>query len=236
MMDDRAFRREARRRNNPWMRLVTGFSILAFGLIAWLDQMGRIDAHDYLRWWPLILVATSLAHFARKQWVGGLIWMVVALMFMPSIPYIPDFRFWKILALWPLLITAGGLTLIGQAMRSSGGGERFHAFAWMGGNGMLVTSNELAGGDAVAVMGGCDVNLVNTKITTMAEVDVVAFWGGIELRVPKDWVIENRVMGLFGASTNRTSNPTEGDGPRLVVRGSAIMGGVEIRNAKEVTA
>ncbi len=236
MMDDRAIRREARRRKNPWMALVTGLSILAFGLIAWLDQLGRIDAHDYFRWWPLILVATSLAHLARRQWIGGIIWMCVALMFMPSIPLVPDFRFWKILGLWPLLITAGGLTLIGQALRGSGSGERFHTFAWMGGNGSQVTSADLAGGDAVAVMGGCDINLTSAKIVTMAEVDVVAFWGGIELRVPKDWVIENRVIGLLGGSSNRTSNPTEGDGPRLIVRGSAIMGGVEIRNAKEVTA
>jgi len=54
--------------------------------------------------------------------------------------------------------------------------------------------------------------------------------------VPPDWVIENRVLPLLGGVTNRATNPTSGDGPRLIIRGSAIMGGVEIRNPKEIAA
>jgi hypothetical protein len=106
----------------------------------------------------------------------------------------------------------------------------------MGGSSRRVSTEDFVGGDAVVVMGACEVNLANSKIASVAVIDVLAFWGGIDIRVPKDWIIENRVVPLLAGFSNRTTNPTSGDGPRLIIRGSAIMGGIEIRNPKEVAA
>jgi len=237
MTDERSFAREARRRDDPWTRLVFGLSILTVGVIAWLDHLGRIDADDFRPWWPLILIAIGLAHLMSRRWIGALIWTLIGLSWLPELSFFPHFKWWNVLGLWPLLIAAGGVTLIQQALRpmrkDSATSSSFRAFTWMGGSGRKVASNDFAGGDAVVVMGGCEINLANAKIESVAVIDVLAFWGGIEIRVPKEWVIESHVTGLLGGYSNRTTNPTEGDGPRLIVRGSAIMGGVEIRNPKE---
>ena len=40
-MNGEDFKRNARKRDNPWIRVVIGLSILGFGLIAWLDHLGR---------------------------------------------------------------------------------------------------------------------------------------------------------------------------------------------------
>src|SRR5439155_13902828 len=112
----------------------------------------------------------------------------------------------------------------------------FRALAWMGGSGRTINSHDFVGGDAVVVMGGAEVNLADAKITSEAVIDVLAFWGGIDIRVPKDWIIESHVTPLLGGYSNRTTNPTSGDGPRLIIRGSAIMSGIEVRNPKEVAA
>jgi len=34
-------------------------------------------------------------------------------------------------------------------------------------------------------MGGCEINLADAKITKEATIDVLAFWGGIDIRVPR---------------------------------------------------
>ena len=242
MIDDREFRREARKRNNdnPWVRLVGGLAILAFGVIAWLDHLGRIDGNDFLRWWSLILIALGVAHLLNKQWIGAAIWFVFGLAFMPPLPFLPEFHFGDVLGIWPLLISAGGITLIMQALRPKAkdiaNGGSFRAFAWMGGSGRTINAQNFVGGDAVVVMGACEVNLANAKIVSEAVIDVLAFWGGIEIRVPADWIIEEHVTPLLGGFSNRTTNPTSGDGPRLIIRGASIMGGVEVRNPKEVEA
>lgn len=234
MNNDRALRREARRRDNPWAGLVIGSAILAYGVIAWLDHLGRIDGDDYLRWWPVALIAMAIAHLLNRQWIGAIIWFVIGVAFMPYL------NLNDVLGVWPLLISAGGITLIRQALnplpKDQPNRGSFRALAWMGGSGRTVNSPDFVGGDVVVVMGACELNLVNSKITHEAVVDVLAFWGGVEIWVPPDWVIENRVLPILGGVTNRAANPTSGDGPRLIIRGSAIMGGVEIRNPKEMAA
>jgi hypothetical protein len=62
-----------------------------------------------------------------------------------------------------------------------------------------------------------------------AVIDAFAFWGGIKILVPEGWVVTNKVLPLLGGTDDR-SRAVEGAGKQLLVRGSAIMGGVEIAN------
>ena len=57
-----------------------------------------------------------------------------------------------------------------------------------------------------------------------------AFWGGIEIRVPEDWEVQVKGTAILGGYGDETRT-IEGDGRKvLVVTGTAIMGGVEIKN------
>ena len=58
-------------------------------------------------------------------------------------------------------------------------------------------------------MGGCEINLGDAKITSEAVIDVLAFWGGIEIRVPRGWRIENHVLAILGGVVDKT----DGNGP-----------------------
>ncbi len=245
LWEARLLRRERRHRsraasNDSWIRLVIGLSILAVGIVAWLDRLGRIDGNDFLAWWALILIALGLAHLPQRRWVGAGIYLILGLIFLPPLPFLPHFRLAELLGLWPLLISAGGVALVRQALQPAAkdmpGSGAFHAFAWMGGNVRTIAAEDFLGGDAVVVMGGCEIDLTNARITREAVIDLLTFWGGIEIRVPRNWIIENHVNPLLGGVAVHTKNPKDGDGPRLIVRGSAIMGGIEIRNGKEVAA
>jgi hypothetical protein len=236
---NRAMRRVrgVRRDANPWSRLVLGATILAFGLIFWLDQIGRLNARDYLPWWPLILIAGGLSLLTRRRWIAATVDIVIGVIFLPSLPFLPHFRLGEILDLWPLLITAAGVTLIAQALRpvakDARGAASFRAFAFMGGSGRSIGSSHFVGGDAVVVMGACEINLMAASINGEALIDVLAFWGGIEIRVPRGWRIENRVTEMLGAFANNTTPPVSDDAPRLVIRGSTIMSGIEVTNPRE---
>lgn len=226
------------RRDNTWSRVVFGTAILAVGVIVFLDHQGRIDASQYLRWWSLILIGLGLAHLPERRW-GSAAWLIVAgIVFLPRLPLMPRFYIRQLIACWPLLISFAGATLVWQALRPAGPAAsqagRLKAITVMGGNGRTVGSSEFAGGDAVAVMGGCEIDLRNAVLTRDAVVDVLAFWGGIGITVPRNWIVEPRMAAVLGALVDKTAKPAATNGaPRLILRGSVIMGGIEIRNPKE---
>jgi hypothetical protein len=230
-------RRAARKRaDNPWARLVWGLAILTAGVIGWLDHTGDLHARDYLEWWPLVVIALGLAHLPQRQWVTTVVLVGIGMLFLPSLPFLPHFHVALILGLWPLLISYGGVALIRQALspaaKNAAANNSFHTVAVMGGVGRGVASSDFVGGDAVAVMGGCQINLGAAKITKEAVIDVLAFWGGIEIKVPRGWRIENQVLPILGGIVDKTERDVPAGAPTLIIRGSAIMGGVEVKHPK----
>lgn len=230
-------RLHARKRgDNPWARLVWGMAILAAGVIGWLDHTGELRAADYLEWWPLVLIAMGLAHLPQRQWVTTIVLVAIGLLFLPPLPFLPHLHLSVILGLFPLLISVGGVALIRQALspaaKNAAETNSFHTVAVMGGVGRGVASSDFAGGDSVAVMGACQIDLRDAKILKEAVIDVLAFWGGIEIRVPRGWRIDNQVVAILGGIVDKTERDVPADAPTLIIRGSAIMGGVEIKHPK----
>ncbi|MEA2237510.1 MAG: hypothetical protein QOC81_2234 [Thermoanaerobaculia bacterium] len=225
-----------KRGDNPWARLVWGAAILTAGVIGWLDHTGSLHASDYVQWWPLVLIGLGIAHLPQRQWVSAVVLTAIGVLFLPPLPFFPHFRLATILGVWPLLISFGGVSLIRQALspaaKSAAKADSFHTVAVMGGVGRAVASSDFAGGDAVAVMGGCEINLAGAKITNEAVIDVLAFWGGIDIRVPRGWRVENHVMAILGGVVDKTDSNVPTGAPRLIIRGSAIMGGVEVKHPK----
>jgi hypothetical protein len=62
-----------------------------------------------------------------------------------------------------------------------------------------------------------------------AVLEVFALWGGIEVRVPPDWSIVSNVDPILGGYEDDTQPPKE-ESKRLIVRGTVIMGGLEVSN------
>ena len=83
----------------------------------------------------------------------------------------------------------------------------------------------------MAIMGGCEIDLRRAAIAAdEAVIDVFAFWGGIELRVPETWHVVGRVTPLMGGYEDKTSQVQQAGGKRLVIRGLVVMGGVNVKN------
>jgi hypothetical protein len=61
-------------------------------------------------------------------------------------------------------------------------------------------------------------------------VDVFVFMGNVEIRIPRDWTLESQVSAIMASFEDRTDVPIDASAKRFVVRGSAFMGNVEIRN------
>jgi predicted membrane protein len=104
------------------------------------------------------------------------------------------------------------------------------AMAILGGVSRGNNSRAFRRADLLAIMGGCEIDLRQAAINGEAVIDVFAMWGGIEIRVPEDWTVVSRVVPLMGGIVDKTRPPQGASAHRLVLRGCAFMGGIEIKN------
>jgi len=85
---------------------------------------------------------------------------------------------------------------------------------------------------AVAFMGGCHLDLRHAEIDgPEVVITAIAFMGGIQITVPEGFDVEMNVFPFMGGRELKLRNvPIIPGSPRLVIRGFAMMGGVEVRS------
>jgi hypothetical protein len=90
-------------------------------------------------------------------------------------------------------------------------------------------SPHFRGGDLTAIMGGGKIDLREAQIQDEAVLDIFTLMGGLEIQVPDGWIVEPRFTPILGGYQDRTNRVTVGT-RRLVINGTAIMGGVTVFN------
>lgn len=218
-------------------RLIVGLAILVLGALWTLDNLNVLESEDFTEWWPAVLILIGIVQFTNRRTnrVGPILLMIAgALLLASSLDYI-DFSIGDLI---PLAIAAWGAKLVWDALaRRSARPEiqysdsTIHAFAVMGGVHWHSTSHEFRGGDANAIMGGVEIDLrdVQVKPGEPVIIDAVAVMGGVEIWVPRGWRIDADVLPIMGAFENKATAASE-NGPVLTVRGTAIMGAIEVKN------
>jgi len=218
--------------------LVFGLVIIAVGVLFTLDNLGLADARQYWRWWPsaVILVGVAKLWQARDGMsnpIAGVFFLLVGAWFQLHTLDVIDRELWNF---WPLLLVFIGSMIVyqglrGKQVRASGDpADTLSGVAILGGWSRKSSSTSFRGGELTAMLGGCEVDLRNAAIHGDAVIDVFAMWGGIEIRVPEDWTVINRVTPLMGGVEDNSRPPVGTSPHRLTIRGVVVMGGIEIKN------
>jgi predicted membrane protein len=128
-------------------------------------------------------------------------------------------------------IEHGGAAVAGQTTTGTDTSDTIRAIALLGGVKRKCVSQDFRGGEVTAIIGGCELDLRHASISSgRAVIDTFAFWGGIQIKVPQEWSVELQGTPILGAFDDKTVR-AGGDGSKvLVVRGVALMGGVDLKN------
>ncbi|KAF0091535.1 MAG: conserved membrane protein of unknown function [Fusobacteria bacterium] len=107
--------------------------------------------------------------------------------------------------------------------------DELNAIAVLGGVEKKVVSQNFKGGKADAFLGGVVLDLTEIKLTSDAVIDVNAFMGGVEIKLPSNIRIRSDVNGFLGGVEikHRSVEPT-GE-YILILRGTAVLGGIEVK-------
>jgi predicted membrane protein len=233
----------ARSRSGFSSRLAIGLFIIALGVVFTLDNLGVIEGHSLLRYWPVffVLVGTVRLIGARgvSQVISGLFWLFVGTWALLHELGVVSISIWR---LWPVWLIVVGLNMIVRrpggnrswgkmGIRDTNDDSRVKVIAIMAGVDRKLTSQAFSGGDATALMGGVTLDLRQAQMEGgRAEIDVFAFWGGIELYVPLDWMVRIDATPIMGGVEDSRRGVTADPNKTLVLRGGVLMGGIEIKN------
>jgi predicted membrane protein len=226
------------------VQVTLGLAIIGMGILFLLDRLDILNLRGVIRFWPTVFIVVGLVKLADAKTPTGYLLgaaLVAAGVMMTlrhlGLPYL-NFR-----ALWPLVLIGVGCAVVYKALagrkRFSAGmldkvGEEgdesvVNATAILGGFERRITSQTFRGGEATAIMGGCVLDLRDASIEGEAVLNVVAVLGGITLKTPTDWTIILHGTPILGGFEEKTAKPPN-NSKRLVITGTAIMGGVEVRN------
>jgi hypothetical protein len=217
-------------------QLVAGLVAMAVGLLMVLENFGLLQARRIVPFWPVALIGVgtyrlydSLRRRARPA--GHVMALLGIGLLLANFGLI---RAWQALAAF-LLIAGATLTL--RSLRRAPRGiepvdlpanpdlDLFSFMSYI----TRATGGGFRGGNVTAIMGACEIDLRRAQAAGDAVINVFAFWGGIEIKVPPDWIVEGRGIAVLGAFEDNSRHP---DDPRqkLIVTGMVIMGGVEVKN------
>jgi predicted membrane protein len=223
-------------------QVVLGLLVIAMGFLFLLDNLDILDMHRAISFWPMVFIVVGTVKLCdtRTQGgmlVGGALVGAGVLLTLDRMDVI-DFN-WR--AMWPLFLIGFGAFLlyksvtgrrrVGMASLKDGALEDdvIDITAIMGGFDRRITTPHFRGGEITAVMGGCSLDMRNSSIEGEAVINVFAFWGGVTIKCPPDWTVILHGTPIMGGFEEKTV-PAPDTSKRLVIRGYAIMGGVEVRN------
>jgi predicted membrane protein len=211
------------------IKLVAGIFFTVLGVLLTLDNLDIIDAGRVLRFWPVVLIVVgvlNLNHAGRR----GLSIVAIALGTLMVAARAHLLRF-SLFDLWPLLLIGAGLLIVLRAFGVSAPVQRSSLWSVLNTRKVTIDPDKLHGSQIISFMGGSTIELTNTgEHEGPVVVEVLAMWGGIEIRVPSGWEVIAEAVPVMGGIDIKTVGAP--GGKQLVVRGLVFMAGMEIKNVR----
>jgi len=235
----------AEKRNNIFnLTLMFGILIILAGVLALLRNLDFYIPVNIWSLWPVILIIIGLNKLVQPKEYRNTLWasvlLIIGVLFLLNNFDIIHFGIGEF---WPVILILVGFLIIKQGTRSSRkdslGKDEINLSFILGGGDFNFSSTQLRGGDVLAIMGGGTLNLKEADMYgDVMTIDVFALMGGVEIIVPDRWQVTMQGIPFLGGMENKTSSRAPADDSassseikkQLVIKGMAIMGGVEVKN------
>lgn len=213
-------------------RLLFGMLLIFVGASFFVDQLGINLGFNLFSLWPLFLVALGLSLIIRNSWLGGLLLLFLGVGFLSS-----NFLSFSIFSLWPLIIIFFGIMVLVRPKEqwnpstATVTSQIINESIVFWGIDKKVQSESFKGGKLDCVFGGGKLDLREVQIAPEgATLSLNCIFGGIEVLVSDQMRIQTDGSGAFGGWENNFRSSSDETLPILRLTGSAVFGGISIKN------
>jgi predicted membrane protein len=251
---------------SPTPKFVIGACLVLVGVVLALEQLGVLQAHHVLRFWPAALIIIGLVMLQRAEKhsaLRALILIVIGGWLLLNTLGLVSLDLWEFIVPILLVLFGARIMMHNQSSRSDasrdlpgmvpptgaappapgpggfnssplGSSEPVHAslFSLLGSSKRRWGKTVFRGADTTAFMGGCELDLRDALMGSgeLAVVDVFVMMGGVNIFVPPHWTVSQEIVPLMGGVHDKTHSVPSNPAQHLLVRGTVVMGGVEISN------
>jgi len=227
----------------PGGTILLGAILVGIGAVVLLSNLDVFHFHFNLGdWWPVILIVLGVVQLWEGRnlfdFSGLLLILLGGIFLMANLDVIGWGDVWQ---WWPAVLILLGVSILfrgkpailpGSARGAAPSGEAsLHVSNILAGSDRRVTSQEFKGGDVSNILGGVEIDLLEAKLAPgdwLLSVSTVL--GGVDIRVPRDWRLEVQPTTMLGGIDDHTHQNPDAAGGKLVVKVSALLGGIEIKN------
>ena len=118
----------------------------------------------------------------------------------------------------------------GQVHETTSGEDVVDSVTRMGTVKRRFTSRNFRGGHVTTVMGYTIIDLTSADINGTVRLEVTQTMGGTRIIVPTDWEVRSGIHAvLAGFEDNRAKPEVTNPGKVLIVDGTCVLGGIEVR-------
>lgn len=217
-------------------KIFWGIVFVLVGMGLTLDIFEILPFMQYFgMWWPVLLIIFGLIELVAdpRRYLSALIMIGVGAMFQLDKLYDFQISVWSLLL--PFVLIVVGIRIIFGSQKKvetdAKPADYTNTTAIFGASEVSSSSKQYKGGIMTALFGGAKIDLTKAKIEDTAVIDVNVAFGGGDIIIPENWIVNVDVLPIFGGVGNHSKVPD--DGKVLIVRGIVAFGGVEIKNVDE---
>lgn len=221
-----------------YTKIIIGIIIILIGLGFLSETTGIWGSLGFNTWrligliWPAALLFAGVKMILNQNTTAGVIVLTFGLgIFLSNL-----FRWNFFGVMWPLILIAVGVSIflkqdndnINTGMKKDER-DKFQDSVIFWGVDKELTSKDFKKADLNVAFGGYKLDMRDAKISKDgAKIIANTAFGGIEIIAPKDCKVVSRGSGIFGGWDNKLAD-RDTKAPVLEISGSAIFGGVEIK-------
>lgn len=215
-------------------QLLIGGLILFIGVGFLLDALNVWNFSNFFTdWWPAIIIIIGLASLLTNPTapLWPLFVMGVGLLLLLRSLDTVTFNVWQVI--WPIGLIIFGLTFFFHQLLPKPRTyqeDRVDIFVIFSGSEVNNKSRNFLGGKLTAIFGGIKLDLTEATIKNKASLDIFTMFGGVELHVPSKCIVQTSGLPIIGGWDDKTTKPKDEKSPAIIVRGTSLFGGVEIKN------
>lgn len=224
-------------------RSIFGFMIIAIALLIIFENLGISIFDKVLGNWPLalLIIGGAMIYGPERGRTRALPYILMGFGTLFLLAKYDVFNIhWGSFIVPILLLLLGVYLLKPRLLKQEDQGDEvgqkntIEVFSVLGGGEFSTRSSALTDGNIVCVLAGANVDIRDADMDgDFMELDIFCLMGGVEIKVPLNWQVSIKVVPFLGGVTDQTTCAAEKlqlPKKSLLVKGFAVMGGIEVKN------